>query len=174
MTNCAFCFSNIIQWVLLVFTIPDMYSKQCFHWLSSLVKTCFTRGITDIFKMTDTKKVNREGQFTIFYNTAGGRRKLLSPHKMYYTKQGWGTQTFFPSQVSTELWSALKDFVCVNFHREITDMNINKVSSFVVLTMAEYQFQENFSRRAETKFHKTKGLSFVLQNYLFSVTLETA
>lgn len=76
--------------------------------------------------MTDTKQINREGQFTIFYNIAGGRRKLLFPHKMYDTKQGWRTEIFYPSQVNTELWSALKDFVCVDFHREITDININQ------------------------------------------------
>lgn len=67
--------------------------------LSSLEKRCFTRGTIEVYRMTATVKMNREGQFTISYNTAKGRRKLLFPCKMCYTKQGRGAETFYPSQV---------------------------------------------------------------------------
>lgn len=68
--------------------------------LSSLEKTYFTKGMIEVYKMTATEKVNREGKFTVSYDTARGRRKLLSPHKTCYTKQGQGAETFYPSQVS--------------------------------------------------------------------------
>ena len=73
--------------------------------------------MTDFYKMTATEKVNREGQYTVSYNTARGRRKLLFPHKTCYTKQGQGAETFYPSRVSTEVLLALSDFVRVGSRR---------------------------------------------------------
>lgn len=64
--------------------------------LSSLEKRCFTRGTNEAYRMTATVKMNREGQFTISYNTAKGRIKLFSPAKCAILSRGGELRHFTP------------------------------------------------------------------------------
>lgn len=130
---------------------------------SSLGKTCFTSEMFEVYKMTATGKVSREEQFTILVTQ-------LEAEENYFFHAKY-TNIFLLLPPSSQHLSLIS---LVGFCARWLSQNSHGHEVSELVETAEYQYQEDSSRRAETKLDKTKGVPFVLQNYLSSATLLTA